>query len=44
MVVFLVLGWGYQPERSIAGTYILMYTVFGSIPLLICILCGVCGS
>lgn len=31
----LVLGWGYQPERLQAGTYLLFYTLIASIPLLI---------
>lgn len=36
--LFLILGWGYQPERLQAGFYLLFYTLFGSLPLLICIL------
>lgn len=36
--LFLILGWGYQPERLQAGFYLLFYTLFGSFPLLICIL------
>lgn len=35
--LFLILGWGYQPERLQAGFYLLFYTLFGSLPLLICI-------
>uniref|UniRef100_UPI0030038DD5 NADH dehydrogenase subunit 4 n=1 Tax=Gnathophyllum americanum TaxID=390955 RepID=UPI0030038DD5 len=31
----LILGWGYQPERLQAGVYMLFYTLFGSLPLLI---------
>lgn len=31
----LILGWGYQPERVNAGMYILLYTLFASLPLLI---------
>jgi len=31
----LILGWGYQPERVQAGGYILFYTLFASLPLLI---------
>nr|WHN64153.1 NADH dehydrogenase subunit 4 [Chalcopteryx rutilans] len=34
---FLVLGWGYQPERVQAGIYLLFYTLFASLPLLISI-------
>nr|YP_010535254.1 NADH dehydrogenase subunit 4 [Megacopta centronubila]UYA97702.1 NADH dehydrogenase subunit 4 [Megacopta centronubila]UYA97715.1 NADH dehydrogenase subunit 4 [Megacopta centronubila] len=33
--LFLIFGWGYQPERLIAGYYLLFYTLFGSLPLLI---------
>ena len=32
-IIFLILGWGYQPERIQAGFYILFYTLFGSLPL-----------
>ena len=32
--LFLILGWGYQPERIQAGIYIIMYTIIGSLPLL----------
>lgn len=32
---FLVIGWGYQPERINASLYILFYTLFASLPLLI---------
>lgn len=35
---FLILGWGYQPERLQAGVYLLFYTLFASLPLLIGIL------
>ena len=37
-VLFLILGWGYQPERVRAGIYILFYTIFASFPLLLIIL------
>lgn len=33
----LILGWGYQPERLQAGIYIIIYTVAGSLPLLLVI-------
>lgn len=33
--LFLILGWGYQPERLQAGLYLLFYTLFASLPLLI---------
>nr|AVJ52513.1 NADH dehydrogenase subunit 4 [Tectocoris diophthalmus] len=32
---FLILGWGYQPERLLAGYYLLFYTIFASLPLLL---------
>lgn len=33
--LFLILGWGYQPERLQAGLYLLFYTLLASLPLLI---------
>nr|AMX22687.1 NADH dehydrogenase subunit 4 [Coptotermes heimi]AMX22700.1 NADH dehydrogenase subunit 4 [Coptotermes heimi] len=36
--LFLILGWGYQPERIQAGVYLLFYTLLASLPLLIGIL------
>nr|YP_002456251.1 NADH dehydrogenase subunit 4 [Deracantha onos]ABV23672.1 NADH dehydrogenase subunit 4 [Deracantha onos] len=33
--LMLILGWGYQPERLQAGVYLLFYTLFASLPLLI---------
>nr|UPY81532.1 NADH dehydrogenase subunit 4 [Exhyalanthrax sp.] len=35
--LFLILGWGYQPERLQAGVYLLFYTLLASLPMLICI-------
>lgn len=35
--LFLILGWGYQPERLQASFYLMLYTVLASLPLLICI-------
>nr|ARX95723.1 NADH dehydrogenase subunit 4 [Armigeres subalbatus] len=32
--LFLILGWGYQPERLQAGVYLLFYTLLASLPLL----------
>nr|UGN61597.1 NADH dehydrogenase subunit 4 [Janus megamaculatus] len=32
--LFLILGWGYQVERIQAGIYMVMYTMFFSLPLL----------
>nr|UFZ13354.1 NADH dehydrogenase subunit 4 [Archichauliodes neoguttiferus] len=34
----LILGWGYQPERLQAGMYLLFYTLFASLPMLISIM------
>lgn len=36
--LFLISGWGYQPERLKAGIYLFFYTIFGSLPLLLGIL------
>nr|YP_009338604.1 NADH dehydrogenase subunit 4 [Chloronia mirifica]ANT70541.1 NADH dehydrogenase subunit 4 [Chloronia mirifica] len=36
-VLFLILGLGYQPERLQAGMYLLFYTLFASLPMLISI-------
>nr|YP_009517344.1 NADH dehydrogenase subunit 4 [Histia rhodope]AXO78695.1 NADH dehydrogenase subunit 4 [Histia rhodope] len=32
--LLLIIGWGYQPERIQAGVYLLFYTLFASLPLL----------
>nr|YP_009131093.1 NADH dehydrogenase subunit 4 [Vamuna virilis]AHX84185.1 NADH dehydrogenase subunit 4 [Vamuna virilis] len=32
--LMLIVGWGYQPERIKAGMYLLFYTLFVSLPLL----------
>merc|ERR1711976_164947 len=37
--LFLILSWGYQPERVQAGGDLLLYTVGASLPLLIRVLC-----
>nr|WEI30811.1 NADH dehydrogenase subunit 4 [Rhipicephalus turanicus] len=37
-IVLMISGWGSQPERIQAGFYMLIYTVFGSLPLLILML------
>lgn len=34
-ILLIILGWGYQPERLQAGIYMLFYTLFGSLPLLV---------
>nr|YP_009764334.1 NADH dehydrogenase subunit 4 [Orthopygia glaucinalis]QIS91173.1 NADH dehydrogenase subunit 4 [Orthopygia glaucinalis] len=36
--LLLIIGWGYQPERIQAGMYLLFYTLFASLPLLMGIL------
>nr|UXG57137.1 NADH dehydrogenase subunit 4 [Bactrocera sp. 'yunnanensis'] len=33
--LFLILGWGYQPERLQAGVYLLFYTLLVSLPMLV---------
>nr|YP_010730291.1 NADH dehydrogenase subunit 4 [Blondelia inclusa]WEG23158.1 NADH dehydrogenase subunit 4 [Blondelia inclusa] len=35
--LFLILGWGYQPERLQAGIYLLFYTLLVSLPMLVSI-------
>lgn len=37
-ITLIILGFGYQPERIFAGTYIIVYTVAGSMPLLFIVL------
>nr|YP_010869764.1 NADH dehydrogenase subunit 4 [Dendrobaena veneta]WGU49272.1 NADH dehydrogenase subunit 4 [Dendrobaena veneta] len=32
--LFLIMAWGYQPERSQAGMYLMIYTVAASLPML----------
>lgn len=39
-ILFIILGWGYQPERLQAGIYIIIYTVAASLPLLLAIMWG----
>nr|VFU78614.1 NADH dehydrogenase subunit 4 [Proasellus escolai] len=34
----LIMGWGYQPERLQAGIYMMLYTIFASLPLLVVLL------
>lgn len=36
--LLLILGWGYQPERLQAGSYMIIYTISASLPLLMCLL------
>ncbi|UUF92062.1 NADH dehydrogenase subunit 4 (mitochondrion) [Diaphorina citri] len=33
-IFLIILGWGYQPDRVEAGVYMIIYTVFFSLPLL----------
>lgn len=33
--ILIIMGWGYQPERIVASYYLLFYTLFASLPLLI---------
>nr|UFR82924.1 NADH dehydrogenase subunit 4 [Chalcosoma caucasus caucasus] len=33
--LFLIVGWGYQPERLQAGIYLLFYTLFASLPMMV---------
>lgn len=37
-IFLLIIGWGYQPERIQAGIYMLFYTLFASLPLLVVII------
>lgn len=34
----LIIGWGYQPERINASIFILLYTLFASLPILVIII------
>uniref|UniRef100_UPI0030FEAC39 NADH dehydrogenase subunit 4 n=1 Tax=Salurnis marginella TaxID=1453305 RepID=UPI0030FEAC39 len=36
-VFLIIFGWGYQPERLMAGYYLIFYTLFASFPFLIVI-------
>nr|YP_009695356.1 NADH dehydrogenase subunit 4 [Diaphanes nubilus]QEJ81534.1 NADH dehydrogenase subunit 4 [Diaphanes nubilus] len=36
--LFLILGWGYQPERIQAGIYMFIYTLLGAMPMMISLL------
>nr|ADO60532.1 NADH dehydrogenase subunit 4 [Drilus flavescens] len=35
--LFLILGWGYQPERIQAGFYMFFYTILASLPMMVSI-------
>lgn len=34
-LIFIILGWGYQPERLLAGIYIMFYTLTFSLPIMV---------
>lgn len=36
-ILFLIIGWGYQPERLEAGIYLLFYTLLMSLPMIVII-------
>nr|YP_010393053.1 NADH dehydrogenase subunit 4 [Xyloredo nooi]UPX88987.1 NADH dehydrogenase subunit 4 [Xyloredo nooi]UPX88999.1 NADH dehydrogenase subunit 4 [Xyloredo nooi] len=36
--LWLILVWGYQPERLQAGLFMMMYTMCASMPLMVCLL------
>lgn len=36
--MWLIIKWGYQPERLQASLYLIIYTIIGSLPMLCCIL------
>nr|AWV83752.1 NADH dehydrogenase subunit 4 [Okanagana bella] len=36
--LIIITGWGYQPERLLAGYYLLFYTLFASLPMLLSIM------
>lgn len=38
-IFFIILGWGYQPERLKARIFIFFYTLFASLPLLLVVFC-----
>nr|YP_010157585.1 NADH dehydrogenase subunit 4 [Fieberiella septentrionalis]QRG29274.1 NADH dehydrogenase subunit 4 [Fieberiella septentrionalis] len=37
-LMVMILGWGYQPERLLAGLYLFFYTLFASLPLFLLIM------
>nr|BAU24808.1 NADH_dehydrogenase_subunit_4 [Lepetodrilus nux] len=39
--LILILGWGYQPERTQAGMYMMLYTISASLPLLLLIVLSI---
>merc|ERR1712210_168273 len=43
-IFFIIIGWGYQPERLKARLALFFYTLFASLPLLISIILAVSWS
>nr|AWV83427.1 NADH dehydrogenase subunit 4 [Aleeta curvicosta] len=37
-IMIIIMGWGYQPERLNASYYLLFYTLFASLPMLVSIM------
>nr|YP_010424182.1 NADH dehydrogenase subunit 4 [Daphnia tibetana]USH58532.1 NADH dehydrogenase subunit 4 [Daphnia tibetana] len=37
-IFMMIMGWGYQPERSVASYFLLFYTLTASLPMLLVIL------
>ena len=37
-IFIMIMGWGYQPERSVASYFLLFYTLTASLPILLVIL------
>lgn len=37
-ILLIIITWGYQPERLQAGTYLVIYTMLRSLPLLVLLL------
>ena len=37
-ISLIILGWGYQPERSLAFIYMFIYTFCSALPLLLVLL------
>nr|AYW52267.1 NADH dehydrogenase subunit 4 [Cassidinae sp. ACP-2018] len=34
-LLFIIMGWGYQPERLMAGMYMMFYTLLFSLPMMV---------
>lgn len=37
-IIFIIIKWGYQPERLQASVYLIIYTIVCSLPILVCLL------